>query len=309
MSNSKIITETFYGRREPQWLVERPKEQQSHFDQRGCVRQIKSVPFSDRRTTTRHISENDLPATIRSGRGSYFPEQPSVTADRQAVVYTALPSVAHRAVSNTSFSVPIVEFMVPLCCRKCEEKVKEELENDEGVYKVVCDLYNQRVTVSSSRDPNWLLRRIKRMKKNSHFWRGSTHFKDAHYLATSFPSPNPSHHSQELLSPQHLDIMIPAYRVESARAPPPHQRASQNQQRFVAPGSPLYDDDREYYYRGSGAEYPYKSRSSPYDTSYDAQMYDHASFRDDSLHHGHLPSSYEQAYATEDYALHLSGYY
>ena len=28
--------------------------------------------------------------------------------------------------------VQIVEFMVPLCCGKCEEKVKEELENVRG---------------------------------------------------------------------------------------------------------------------------------------------------------------------------------
>lgn len=26
----------------------------------------------------------------------------------------------------------VVEFMVPLCCGKCEEKVKEELENEQG---------------------------------------------------------------------------------------------------------------------------------------------------------------------------------
>lgn len=315
---SKIMSETFYGRREPQWLLERPKEQHSHFDQRGCVRQIKSV--SHRRHT-----ENDLPAS-RSRAGSYFPEQqPSLTADhRQAVtVYNALPSVTHRTASNTSFSVPIVEFSVPLCCGKCEEKVKEELENDEGVYKVVCDLHNQRVTVSSSRDPNWLLRRIKRMKKNSHFWRGNTHFKDAHYLATSFPSPGLKslaghhHHSQELSS-QPIDIPASAYReIESAL---PHHRASPqrhlNQSYHVAPaGSPIYDDDRrEYYYpRESEAEYQYKSSiASPYDTSYDAQMYADAtavSFRD-SLSHSHLASSYGQPYVTEDYAPHLNhGYY
>lgn len=326
---SKIISETFYGsRREPRWLLESPKEQQSHFDQRGCVRQIKSSshPISH---PIRH-TENDLQLT--RSRASYFSEQPSImTADhRQAHVYNNAVPATHRTVdrsqlntSNTSFNIPIVEFMVPLCCGKCEEKVKEELENDDGVYRVVCDLHNQRVTVSSNLDPQRLLRRIKRIKKNSHFWRGSTYLKDAHYLATH----KPSHQSQVVLPERRSHhVETPAHRREPTRS---SQMLSQNP-RYAAPrSSSSYDgqfqkrnavarDDPEYYYAGA-AEYQYETSSSPnYNTSFDAHVYDHTTAGsaytavpvpiNDSLHH-HLPSSYGLAYEAEDYPLHLTEYY
>lgn len=186
---------------------------------------------------------------------------------------------------------------------------------------MVCDLHNQRVTVSSNLDPQRLLKRIKRIKKNSHYWRGSTYLKDAHYLATH----KPSHRSQVVLPqrPSH-HVETPAHGREPTGSP---QMLSQNP-RYVAPRSSSYDsqfqkrnavarDDPEYYYAGA-AEYQYKTSSSPnYTTSFDAHVYDHASAAsaytavpvpiNDSLHH--LPSSYGLAYETEGYPLHLAEYY
>jgi len=173
------------------------------------------------------------------------------------------------------------------------------------VYKspVVCDLHNQRVTVSSNLDPHWLLKRIKRIKKNSHFWRGSTHLKDAQYVTTTFPGEKSSHHS--VVPTQHIEI--PAYRESAHHRPSSRSR----NQRYVAPRSP-YDvevaptqyltshGDGEYYY--AGAEYQYKS-PSPYKPSFDAHVYDDAPFNN-SLHYVHPPSSYGLPYETEDY-----GYY
>lgn len=290
MSTSKIVSETFYGRREPQWLVESPKEQQSHFDQRGCVRQIKS---SSHASATRHTENDNLP-TSRS-RAGYFAEQPSALNH----VYNAVPAATlHQTPVNTSFTnIPVVEFMVPLCCGKCVEKVKEELENDEGVYRVVCDLHNQRVTVSSNSDPQWLLQRIKRIKRNSHFWRGSTYLKDAHYVTTSFPSQKPSYHSQ-------------SHYVET----PAHHRRSPPQLSSQIRRSPYDDVETQYVrrsadpeYRYAGAQYQYMSSRQPYKTPYNAPpMYDDANgtpFTPVPIHHGHLPSSYDLPYETEDYTL------
>lgn len=159
-----------------------------------------------------------------------------------------------------------------------------------GVYKVVCDLHNQRVTVSSNSDPQRLLNRIKRIKRNSHFWRGSTYLKDAHYVTTSFPSQKPSYHSE-------------SHYVET---PAHHRRSPQLSSQI---GRSPYDDvetqyvtrnaDPEYYH--AGAQYHYMS-SRPYKTP----VYDDANgtpFTPVPIHHGHLPSSYGLPYETEDYAL------
>lgn len=255
---AKVISETFYGRGEPQWLVESPKEQQSHFDQRGCVRQIKS-------SIRTHTIEPDVHTTHRP-KASYFAEE--LSDHRQAHVYNTAPAITHRIAPNTSFiNLPVVEFMVPLCCGKCEEKVKEELENEQGVYRVVCDVHNQKVTVSSNLDPNWLLKRVRRIKRNSHFWSGST---DAYY----FPSQKPSYHSQ------------PAHYVDTRRSSPPTSPCP------------------EYYY--GGVEYPYKSsRQQHYNDVHVYDDVSGTTFSPVPLrmHHDHLPSSYELPYDTEDYAL------
>ena len=96
----------YYGSREPQWLVETPKEAQSHYDNRGCVRQIRttSVYQSNSGVQTRPGRTENL-----ASRGSYRVEQPAmVNADSQAYIHHAVsPAVpaTHQAVDRRAFAV------------------------------------------------------------------------------------------------------------------------------------------------------------------------------------------------------------
>ena len=66
--------------------------------------------------------------------------------------------------------VPVLELKVPMCCSKCEEKVRDELEDLEGVRDVVTDQYNQRVTVTGYVDPFRALKKVRKVKKKSDFF-------------------------------------------------------------------------------------------------------------------------------------------
>jgi copper chaperone CopZ len=133
--------------------------------------------------------------------------------------------------SNTTVSnIPIVEFKVPLCCGKCEEKVKEELENVEGVYKVVCDQHNQRVTVSSTLDPQRLLKRVKRIKKNSHFW-SSYHVPGQHVQIRPYVSPRSSY------DPAHETQYV--RRKAQVLHPEPYHAGAENQYKMSPSASPF----------------------------------------------------------------------
>lgn len=70
--------------------------------------------------------------------------------------------------------LPVLELKVPMCCEKCQEKVREELEELEGVRDVVCDQYNQRVTVTGYVDPIRALKKVKKVKKHSEFFAEGT---------------------------------------------------------------------------------------------------------------------------------------
>jgi copper chaperone CopZ len=61
-------------------------------------------------------------------------------------------------------TVPALELKVPMCCDKCEEKVKEELEELNGVRSVICDRLNQRVTIIGFVDPLQALKQVKKAK-------------------------------------------------------------------------------------------------------------------------------------------------
>lgn len=63
---------------------------------------------------------------------------------------------------------------VPMCCDKCVEKVRRSLEDLEGVREVILDQYQQLVTISGDVDPEKALRRVRRVKKRSRFWRMAT---------------------------------------------------------------------------------------------------------------------------------------
>jgi copper chaperone CopZ len=66
--------------------------------------------------------------------------------------------------------LPILELKVPMCCDKCQQKVKEELEGLEGIRSVECDQFNQRVTITGNVDPILALKRVKKVKKKSDFF-------------------------------------------------------------------------------------------------------------------------------------------
>lgn len=60
-----------------------------------------------------------------------------------------------------------LELMVPMCCSKCEEKVREALLELNGVEAVFCDPLTQRVTVSGFVDPMRALKKVRKFKKHA----------------------------------------------------------------------------------------------------------------------------------------------
>ncbi|KAG0562670.1 hypothetical protein M758_9G092600 [Ceratodon purpureus] len=74
--------------------------------------------------------------------------------------------------------LPVIELKVPMCCNKCKEKVQEELEEMEGVKDVLCDQFNQRVTVTGYADPLRVLKRVKKVKKKSEFFTQGSYIQD-----------------------------------------------------------------------------------------------------------------------------------
>jgi copper chaperone CopZ len=84
-----------------------------------------------------------------------------------------------QSLNGLNTKLPVLELTVPMCCEKCEEKVKEELEELDGVRDVICDQYNQRVTVTGFVDPLKALRKVKKVKKKSAFFDNSTYINAA----------------------------------------------------------------------------------------------------------------------------------
>ena len=88
--------QAFYGSRKPQWLVESRKEPQSHFDCRGCVRQIRR-------------------SNVHTPPGREY--ERTTSTDRQAYVYTGAPATVHTVVDhrpaapfttmNTTVNIPV----------------------------------------------------------------------------------------------------------------------------------------------------------------------------------------------------------
>jgi len=67
-------------------------------------------------------------------------------------------------------ALPVLLLKVPMCCDKCEEKVREELNELPGVQTIVCDQSNQKVTVTGHVDPILALKQVKKVKKKSDFF-------------------------------------------------------------------------------------------------------------------------------------------
>ena len=67
---------------------------------------------------------------------------------------------------------PVVELMVPMCCTKCEEKVRENMLELHGAQRVMVDLEGQRVAVTGFVDPMKALKAAQKVKRDSQFWTG-----------------------------------------------------------------------------------------------------------------------------------------
>lgn len=63
--------------------------------------------------------------------------------------------------------VPLLELVVPMCCSKCQEKVRENMLELRGVQSVRTDLQTQRVLVTGFVDPIKALKKAKKVKKDA----------------------------------------------------------------------------------------------------------------------------------------------
>lgn len=81
------------------------------------------------------------------------------------------------------------DLMVPMCCKKCEDKVRDALLDLSSVKDVVCDPYNQRVTVTGYLDPSQALQQVKRVKSGATYWSESSHSKQYRYEVSSYQKP------------------------------------------------------------------------------------------------------------------------
>jgi copper chaperone CopZ len=84
--------------------------------------------------------------------------------------YTFVDSRRNPKVYPGNGALPVLLLKVPMCCDKCEEKVREELNELPGVQTIECDQSNQKVTVTGHVDPILALKQVKKVKKKSDFF-------------------------------------------------------------------------------------------------------------------------------------------
>ncbi|XP_024377810.1 uncharacterized protein [Physcomitrium patens] len=101
--------------------------------------------------------------------------------------------------------LPTYEFRVPMCCSKCEEKVREELLELQGVCDIFTDQLSERVAVTDFVNPYHALKKMKRIKKKSNFWDESepsqrhSHMQNSHkkHKSHGHHSSHTKHHSRQ----------------------------------------------------------------------------------------------------------------
>jgi hypothetical protein len=106
-----------------------------------------------------------------------------------------------------------IELWVPMCCSKCEEKVREELLELDGACEIFCDQVAKRVTVQGYIDPFEALKKVKRVKRKSEFWKGgaapkltrSTSFRSSPRQQESYYHSSPSRVSYFRQQPSHSE--------------------------------------------------------------------------------------------------------
>jgi len=63
-----------------------------------------------------------------------------------------------------------VELWMPICCNKCERRVKQHLEGIQGAEEVTTDQVSKKVTVTGDIDPDFVLSCAQSHKPDSTFW-------------------------------------------------------------------------------------------------------------------------------------------
>ncbi|XP_024358899.1 uncharacterized protein [Physcomitrium patens] len=189
------MTELFYGPVEPTWIVhphypgfKRSNGYSNNYDPYTI--------YSDHAYTYRrnpYTQRNAVPsasaaqegAALRPGQGVMHPYQTQYLAHGTNAANGANFSPMSPApdtnlggesqnqnLSQTRnvFGVQTLHFMMPLCCCKCEDRVREQLLDLDDVQRVACDQWNQKVTVTSGLAPEKLLMRLQKIKKRTTFW-------------------------------------------------------------------------------------------------------------------------------------------
>jgi len=88
-----------------------------------------------------------------------------------------------------------MEMSVPLCCDNCEKKVRETLEEMNGVKDVDTDRYSNRVTVTGMVDPMKALRRVRKVKPKSELHGSNTYInRTSHAIERLSVSPSSETH-------------------------------------------------------------------------------------------------------------------
>jgi copper chaperone CopZ len=118
-----------------------------------------------------------------------------------------------------------------MCCEKCVEKVRKALEELDGVRDVVLDQYNQIVTIHGDVDPEKALRRVRRVKKKSSFWRMATQ-----PIQYSGSPATGQVHSKSLVNA----YRAPGYHTSAYRAPSSAYTQYLTPPRYTSSYSPAY---------------------------------------------------------------------
>jgi copper chaperone CopZ len=182
------VQEVFYGPREPTYLVD---------------------PYYQRRPVM-------VPRPAYAPAPGMDPMYRTRALVAPSSTQTHVVPVDGPVVNNLKLHPKGLVLSVPMCCDKCVEKVRKALEDLEGVRDVILDQYNQLVTIHGDVDPERALRRVRRVKKRSQFWRMAT--QPLQYSGSPATGYVPS---KSLVS----EYRAPVYRTSAYRAPGYHTSA------------------------------------------------------------------------------------
>ncbi|CAM6015005.1 unnamed protein product [Sphagnum balticum] len=119
--------------------------------------------------------------------------------------------VPPAAAAKTSKDLPKVEFRVKMCCAKCEEKVREEAGEVDGVVSVVTDRDSNKATVFGRVDSMAVLKKLKRhIDKKTTFWPPDQNLlqqQQQQQQPLILSKPSASYGKQEAASSKELEIM------------------------------------------------------------------------------------------------------